>query len=260
MTISCFPLFYTYKIRSNSLLSLISIVACDWAPIVVALIFFYHVNLIEVLIMTLANYIVYECGYYINDKFDVSGDHVGRTKLLKSVNGTCFFSIHILIFLLLAILLKVALKETIVINFIFLSVCVLVVMLWHTSRIPKDYKYTRIFSFIFLQLYKYSPIILPLIGINSGVPLMITIFACWGAWRTIAYILVKFSVSHESSNLNIDQNRILHVFSLVTITPIFLAMMVCHKRGELTMVLGIYACISLLRSAFQMTKWKVIWK
>jgi hypothetical protein len=225
-----------------------------------ALILFYQVRTAEVLMMTFANYIIYECGYYINDKSDKEDAHKDRTRLITGISNAWFWSAHVALFFIIAICLSMMLGMTVVIYFTALTLCVLFVMIWHTSRTPKNYNYTRIFSFACLQIYKYSPVILSLIGVNRGIPLMIAIFLCWGAWRTVAYILLKFSVPREVTSRDIDQNRLLHTFSMIIVSPLFLAMITCYKCRGLIMVWGIYACLSVLRSGFQMTKWKIAWK
>jgi|GEM_PF-6447429 hypothetical protein len=250
------PFGYIFIVRLRTRLRIASFFLAEWIPIVFALTLAYSSNWVLTVMMLAGNSCIYECGYLVNDLADSAAEPNGDHLEGRRVNYGIFLSSHTALFGSVMALLLWKRGIYFIALYAILSLSVLLLFVWHTTRWPKQIRFLRIFTFTTLYLYKFSPIVVPQVPLPDAAWILTSLFFCWGLWRMVFYVLMKFGSSTSSGKNEFDTNRILHPLSLIACAPMFLVGMSqspAHKAGGIVWV--VYALIAGLRSGFQQTPW-----
>lgn len=259
MSLVDFPFGYMYVVRLRTPIRALSLMLTEWVPIMLVLTWVYHANILITVLMVIGNFTLYECGYYVNDLADSSlepnGDHLeGRL-----INPPVFYSTRIALFLCITAILLHTYGLVFALKFSILSFFVLLGFLWHTSRRPRRFRFLRIFTFAFLCLYKFAPVIVPWTESHDAAWILMVIFFCWQLWRVISYTLIKFGRDDIGSHGDYDPLRLLHLASLFVCAFLLLGggySNTCFKTSIL--IWSYYATVAVFRSGFQLTKWQLV--
>ncbi|HEY1804606.1 MAG TPA: hypothetical protein VGG45_08995 [Terracidiphilus sp.] len=116
----------------------------------------------------------------------------------------------------------------------------------------------RIFTFALLYIYKFAPVVFPQVPRGDAQWILTSIFLCWGLWRFVFYVLVKFGGPETTHGQDFDPLRLLHPVSLVVCAPLILAggLETPSSKASILLLL-IYATIAALRTSFQLTQWSL---
>lgn len=260
MWLANFPFLYTYVVRLRSLASAANIVLCEWFPVALILKLFYSASLGITFLMLAGNFMLYECGYLLNDLADSSADPHGRHFEARRVNVPFFYSSRLAIFAIVLSIVWVTKGTRFATIYLMLVFLLLMGFLWHTSRRPRKLHFLRIFTFALLQLYKAAPIVIPQVPMTDAAWILTAIFFCWGLWRFVAYVLTKFGVDPMTRGRDFDPLRLLHPMSLVICGPLLLTMHGDPLRSATAVLWLVYVGVAAIRSSFQLSKWKVVWR
>ncbi|HTV06942.1 MAG TPA: hypothetical protein VME86_16350 [Acidobacteriaceae bacterium] len=258
MQFASLPFGYMIVVRLRTRFRVVSFFLTEWIPLALALKLAYRASFWLTILMLAGNFTAYECGHFFNDladsAIDVNGDHLEGRKI--GVAG--FILSHFLVFIVVVAVVFYAKGPRFALTYATLSVLVLLAFLWHTTRWPRSFRFLRLFSFAFLYLYKFAPVIVPQVPITDALWILAGMFFCWGFWRVLFYTMVKFGGPLTASGDDFDPLRLLHLTSLVIGAPLLLSGWFSTPRNIATTVLWfVYAAIAILRTGTQLTNWRL---
>lgn len=259
MWLANLPFGYMYIVRLRTPSRAASLILAEWVPVTIALTLVYSAPLWLIAVMLAVNFAVYESGYFINDIADSAAEPNGDHLEGRRINTAVFFGSRIAMFLIAVAILIFAKGPRFALTYATLSILVLAGFIWHTSRRPKRLRFLRIFTFTLLYLYKFAPIVIPLVPLSDATWILTSLFLCWGLWRVIFYILGKFGGSNTSRGQDFDPIRLLHPMSLLICGPLLLANGFHSPFAKASCLIWLsYTMLAALRSAFQLTNWRLI--
>lgn len=252
-----FPFGYMYAVRLRTPLRALSLLLTDWVPLVLVLTCIYRANAWLIVLMVMGNFALYECGYYVNDLADSSREPNGDHLEGRHINSFVFYSSRLALFLCITALLFHDRGAAFALRSSVSSACVLFGFLWHTSRRPRAIRFVRIFTFTFLSLYKFAPIVIPWVDLHDALWIVSACFFSWHLWRVISYTLIKFGRHDIGSHGDYDPQRLLHLMSLLVCAPLLLSGGYGNAGLKASgLIWSYYAVIAVSRSGFQLTQWK----
>jgi hypothetical protein len=253
------PFGYMYTVRLRTPVRAISLMLAEWLPLALALKLAYSARFCLSIVMLAGNFVLYECGYFINDLADSASDPNGDHLEGRRIHVTVFFATHLLVFLLVTIGLFVLRGPRFAVTYSTLAILVLLIFLWHTTRWPRKFRFLRIFTFAALSLYKFCPVLIPFLSFGDAFTVLIALFFGWGLWRVITYSLIKFGDKQlTSKGQDFDPFRLFHLLSLAVGAPLFIVFHSNGPSGKAALVIWLtYMGLALLRTGYQLTDWKL---
>ena len=149
-------------------------------------------NVINILLLYILWLDLYEIGYLVNDLKDKTA--AGELDRIKSASGNWYTAA--LPRLLLAsglvpvVVIRLGWHSTIV--SLLANMLLLLTLLIHSSEFVRLHFPGRMVTFSALALYKYAPILIPVLGVGQGAFALVAIFLFYGFPRVLAYVLRKF--------------------------------------------------------------------
>lgn len=258
MQLASLPFGYMFVVRLRARFRIVSFFLTEWLPLALALKFGYAASFWFTILLLAGNFTAYECGHFFNDLADSAKDPNGDHLEGRRIGVAGFVVSHLAVFLavVLAVIFMKGLRFAL--TYTALSLLVLLAFLWHTTRWPRSFRFLRIFSFAFLYLYKFAPVVVPQVALSDAMWILAALFFCWGLWRVLYYTVMKFGDRAISRDGDFDPHRLLHLTSLLICAPLLLGGWMSAPRYTASTVLWLsYAAISGLRSGVQLTNWRL---
>ncbi len=216
------PFIYTYSTRIKTCRGLLAYLALEVLPLVLAAGVTSMRNVINILLLYILWLDLYEIGYVVNDLKDKTA--AGELDRIKSASGNWYTAA--LPRLLLAsglvpvVVIRLGWHSTIV--SLLANMLLLLTLLIHSSEFVRLHFPGRMVTFSALALYKYAPILIPVLGVRQGAFALVAIFLFYGFPRVLAYVLRKFGegwvTSMPNSQLTIQLGMLAVFAPLVLIT------------------------------------------
>lgn len=258
MQLASLPFGYMIVVRLRTRFRVVSFFLTEWIPLALALKIAYGASFWFTLLMLAGNFTAYECGHFFNDLADsakdINGDHLEG----RGIGVVGFVLSHLIVFLTVVAGVCFVKGFRFALTYAALSVLVLLAFLWHTTRWPRSFRFLRLFSFACLYLYKFAPVVVPLVPLTDALWILAGLFFCWGLWRVLFYTLVKFGGPLTAIGGDFDPLRLLHLTSLVVCAPLLLSGWFKTPRNAATTVLWLaYAGLAILRTGIQLSGWRL---
>jgi 4-hydroxybenzoate polyprenyltransferase len=77
---------------------------------------------------------------------------------------------------------------------LFMSLFLLLLLILHSSSLVRHIRGMRIVTFSVLAVFRYAPVLLPAVGMRSGMFCLISIFMIYGQARVVIYALRKYGM------------------------------------------------------------------
>jgi hypothetical protein len=240
------PFIYTYSTRIKTYRGLLAYLALEVLPLVLAAGVTSTRNVINILLLYILWLDLYEIGYLVNDLKDKTA--VGELDRIKSASGNWYTAAFPRLLLALGlvpvVVFRLGLHSTII--SLVVNVLLLLTLVIHSSEFVRLHFPGRMVTFSALALYKYAPILIPVLGVGQGASALVAIFLFYGFPRILAYVLRKFgeewTISVPNFQLSI-QLGMLAVFSpLVLIAGIQNELM----KGEMPRLWLYFSAVALI--------------
>jgi uncharacterized membrane protein len=187
------PFLYTYSTRIKTFRALLAYLALEVLPLVLAAGVTSTRNVINILLLYILWLALYEIGYLFNDLKDKNA--VGEFDRIKSASGNWYIAtlprLLLAVGLVPVVVIRLGLHSTIV--SLVANMLLLLTLLIHSSEFVRLHFPGRVVTFSALALYKYAPILIPVLGVARGASALVAIFFFYGFARILAYVLRKFS-------------------------------------------------------------------
>jgi hypothetical protein len=196
------PFIYTYSTRIKSYRGLLAYLALEVLPLVLAAGVTSTRNVINILLLYIFWLDLYEIGYLFNDLKDKTA--VGELDRIESTSGNWYTAAIPRFLLALGLVPVVAVRlgwHSTIISLVA-NMLLLVTLLLHSSELVRLHFPGRIVTFSALALYKYAPVLIPVLGVGQGASALVAIFLFYGFARILAYVLRKFGVEKTASVAN----------------------------------------------------------
>lgn len=258
MQLASLPFGYMFVVRLRTRSRMVSFFLTEWLPLTIALRVAYGASVWFTILMLAGNFTAYECGHFYNDLADSAKDPNGDHLEGRQIGVAGFVISHLVVFLAVVASVFYMKGLRFAVTYAVLSVLVLLAFFWHTTRWPRGFRFFRIFSFAFLYLYKFAPVVVPQVPLTDAVWILSSLFFCWGLWRVLFYTMVKFGGPLTSQGDDFDPLRLLHLTSLLICAPLLLSGWMSTPRSIASSTLWlVYACIACLRTGFQLSGWRL---
>lgn len=249
------PIAYTFKTRIGNYRALLGYFVFEVVPLLLAaeLSGGDPVGIVLLYILWLD---VYEIGYVFNDLKDQNTE--GELNRTGSARGSWFLAI--LSRLLFATVISIAVAHHLgwrtALSSSLLNGVLLVILLLHSSNLVRRCFPGRLLTFSALALYKYAPVLIPGLPVESAVTALAAIFVFYGLARILNYTLRKFGRADVSEVPHAQLKIQLGV--LLIVSPLVLLPWHTSQGGILrrevqalwsyfTAVAALFLCASFLR-------------
>ena len=170
------PFIYTYSTRIKTYRGLLAYLALEVLPLVLAAGVTSTRNVINILLLYILWLDLYEIGYLFNDLKDKTA--VGELDRIKSASGNwytaAFPRLLLAVGLVPVVVIRLGLHSTIV--SLVANMLLLLTLLIHSSEFVRVHFPGRMVTFSALALYKYAPILIPVLGVGQGASALVAIF------------------------------------------------------------------------------------
>lgn len=186
------PLLYTYETRMNNYRGLLGYLLLDLIPLLLVAGITSLQDVANILLLYILWLTLYEIGYLFNDLKDHS--EAGELDRTGPVSGNWYVPAIPRLLLAAVIVPGVVLRlgwEKAGLALV-LNIFVLFLLFCHSSDFVRRHFPGRLISFSALALFKYSPALIPVIGVLDGASAILMIFLFYGMARVLNYTLRKF--------------------------------------------------------------------
>jgi hypothetical protein len=240
------PFIYTYSTRIKTYRGLLAYLALEVLPLVLAAGVTSTRNVINILLLYILWLDLYEIGYLFNDLKDKTA--VGELDRIKSASGNwytaAFPRLLLAVGLVPVVVIRLGLDSTIV--SLVANMLLLLTLLIHSSEFVRVHFPGRMVTFSALALYKYAPILIPVLGVGQGASALVAIFLFYGFARILAYGLRKFggeqAICVPNSQLSIQLGTLAVFSPLVLIAGTHNGLM----RGEMPRLWLYFLAVALI--------------
>lgn len=258
MQLASFPFGYMFVVRLRTRFRIVSFFLTEWLPLALALKIAFAASFWFTILLLAGNFTAYECGHFFNDLADSAKDPNGDHLEGRKIGIAGFVTSHLVVFLAVLATVVWIKGAGFALTYAVLSLLVLLAFLWHTTRWPRSFRFLRIFSFAFLYLYKFAPVVIPQVPLIDALWILTSLFFCWGLWRVLYYTVMKFGDKAISRSGDFDPLRLLHLTSLIICAPLLLGGWMSTPRCAASSVLWLtYAALSAVRTSVQLTNWRL---
>jgi hypothetical protein len=236
--VASLPLCYTAFTRIQTIPGGLGYLLQEISPLFVAICAFKRDLLPELAILYALWITVYECGYFWNDHRD-RGLKDERNRLSgATINSAVFGASHICIGLLLFGVIGLMFGWSQAGYAGLINLALLLLLIVHSSAHLRKYRYARLTTFSALAFYKYSPMLMPILGYRVGSLALICMFFFYGLARLCVYALRKYGRPLESPE-HVVQAQIQTGLLILAIPLLFAAAAVPWNR-EIPLVLSLW--------------------
>lgn len=236
------PLIYTYHTRLKTYRGLLDFAVRDVLIVIAVASAAFDTSWLLMLVAYVGHLALYECGYLINDSSE-SAKEPGGGRLKETVEQRRFWMLRLAVLGVAAAMLWLGAGAAVMAQYVGWSFAVLGLLLVHTRL--SDYEYWRIFSFAWLALFKYAPVVVPLIGWSNAQPVLIAVFLCYGMPRVLIYTLRKFGSQSVQATIE-SRGSTFQVLTLLLLAPFLWqtpAGEVTHLGAVLQLTWSFYATV-----------------
>ncbi len=217
------PLGYTYRSRLHTYRGIVAFALSEVVPLTLCLTLIYHVPLWLVSLMFLGYLSFYECGYFWNDIADSATEPGGDRLSERSLSLRVFVFIRVVLLGLVSVAVCYTRGLGSMFSFDLTSVCLVLLLIIHTSCSVRNIPFLRLTSFAALAFYRYLPELLPLLPWETAISLLTAVFLSWGLSRVLVYALRKYGDAEARASCESSQPLLRAVLSVV-FAPLFLTM------------------------------------
>jgi uncharacterized membrane protein len=241
------PFIYTYSTRIKTYRGLLAYLALEVLPLVLAAGVTSAHNIINVLLLYISWLDLYEIGYLFNDLKDKTA--VGELDRVESASGNWYTAAFLRLLLALGLVPVVAIRlgwHSSIISLVA-NMLLLLILLLHSSEFVRLHFPGRMVTFSALALYKYAPILVPVLGVGKGASALVAIFLFYGLARILAYVLRKFGGEKTRSVANPQLS--IQLGMLAVFSPLALIAARTHNgimRGEVPTLWLYFSAVALI--------------
>lgn len=209
------PLVYTYHTRLHSYRGILDFLLRDVLIVIAIASTTFDASWLLMLVAYIGHLALYECGYLINDN-SATAKEPGGARLQETIEQQKFWLLRLAVLCAAAAVLWLSAGAAVMAQYLAWSFAVLGLLIVHTQA--ADYGYSRIFSFAGLALFKYAPVVAPLIGWSSAQSVLIAVFLCYGLPRVLVYTLRKFG-SQSAQSIIGSRSSTFQILTLTLVAP-----------------------------------------
>lgn len=224
------PLAYTVLTRLRNRGAILDHLTRDVVIPLVPVIGVFGQDGVTALLLWLGFAALYEVGYLVNDEAPTSSEDGGDRLGGDSVSWGPAVMLRLLVWVAVAWWTISSAGWWVGMTYVVVSTLAVGLLLLHTF-LSTHTPTIRFFSFSLLALFKYAPFLVPLIGWESAVPYLGSIFLMYGFPRSVHYALRKMSLTGSADEIRRFQ-LLSHGLGLI---PAFVVVVpdlfLIHQRG-----------------------------